>query len=311
MPPPDNRQALFFAVLTMATWGAAGSFVRLLTAPLASAAPFVSLSILGGRLALAFVLLAVLLLVVWRNDWRETVAPALKRPPTWAGAALQFVYYALAVAAFTWSPISEIALCASTAPLWVLLIRKLRGQIVTATETAGAFVALSGVAVIVLPRLLEPPETAAADPFPHRLWGDALSLLSALTTAIYALFQRREANRGAPLEPRALSLAAFAFGVPLLVFLRPVTPQMLLAPATVGLFLGLAAFTTVLPTLAFAWASRRLPPVMTATIALLLPVFATSYAAVVLRETPSWTLLPGGFLVICGLLLILRPAKTR
>jgi len=75
------------------------------------------------------------------------------------------------------------------------------------------------------------------------------------------------------------------------------------------LFAGFAAFATVLPNLAFAWASRRLPPVSTATVALLLPVFATTFAAIILHETPPWTLIPGGALVMLGLWLILRPPR--
>ena len=307
--PTTDRRPLFLAALTMATWGAAGSFVRLLSVPLLPAAPFTAFAVLGGRLALSFALLALFLLLFGREAWQQTIAPALRQRHTWIAGAFQFAYYALAVMAFAFAPISEIALCASTAPLWVLLINKMRGQVVTQMEAVGAFVALGGVAVIVAPHLFLPHDAAITDPFPHRIWGNALSLSSACVTALYALYQRRctDADRG--LEPRALSLVTFALGVPFVVFLRPVAPSVLFSPSVAALFGGLAAFTTVLPTLSFAWASRRLPPVTTATLALLLPVFAASYAALVLHEMPSWTLLPGGLLVLCGLLLILRPAK--
>ncbi len=294
----------------MLTWAAAGSFVRLLAERLSAAAPFVSVAILGGRLAASFVFLAVLLLLFQSRQIRSEILPALRLPETWVAGGFQFVYYLLAVVAFTLAPISEIALCASTAPLWVLLIRRLRAQPVSATELLGAGVALAGVSVIVLPHLLKQSvggtAAAATDPFPHRLWGDLLSLASAVVTAVYALYQRRSTSRGRPIEPRALSLIAFALGLPLVVFLRPVPPAALRDPETVGLLAGLALASTVLPTLAFAFASRRLPPVTTATVALLLPVFATGYAALVLREIPSWLCLPGGVLVLCGLGLILR-----
>ncbi len=138
-----------------------------------------------------------------------------------------------------------------------------------------------------------------------------LTQKSAVVTAVYALFQRRYTFREQPIEPRALSLVAFGIGLPLVAFLRPVPPSVLLRPEIVWLFTGLALITTVLPTLAFAFASRRLPPVTTATVALLLPVFATSYAAVVLKEIPSWLLVPGGALVLCGLGLILRRTTSR
>lgn len=306
MPATSERSALFLAVLTMATWGAAGSFVRLLLLRLPSEFPLVSLAVLGGRLAASFIFLAALLVVFQSRQIKSEIAPALRRSETWIAGGFQFVYYLLAVIAFTLAPISEIALCASTAPLWVLGIRRLRAQPVSSREVIGAAVALAGVGVIVLPNLLRPVVAGEPDAFPHRVWGNILSLASAVVTAVYALYQRRFMSRERPIEPRALSLVTFALGTPLVFFLRPVPPSVLWQPATVWLFTGLALLTTVLPTLAFAFASRRLPPVTTATIALLLPVFATSYAAVVLKEIPSWLLFPGGTLVLLGLHLILR-----
>lgn len=306
MPETSERRALFLAVLTMLTWGAAGSFVRLLADRVQASAPFIPFAVLGGRLAASFVFLLLLLLVFQPQQLRREILPALRFRETWIAGGFQFVYYLFAVIAFTIAPISEIALCASTAPLWVLLIRRLRSQPVSSQEIIGAAVALAGVAVIVLPNLLKHPVAGMPDAFPHRLWGNLLSLGSALVTAVYALFQRRYTLRERSIEPRALSLVAFVIGLPLVIFLRPVPPSALLNPTTVWLFTGLALLTTVLPTLAFAFASRRLPPVTTATVALLLPVFATSYAAVVLKEIPSWLLFPGGVLVLCGLGLILR-----
>ncbi|MBC7808029.1 MAG: DMT family transporter [Akkermansiaceae bacterium] len=306
MPETSERRALFLAVLTMLTWGAAGSFVRLLAERLAITTPFVSFAVLGGRLAASFVFLMVLLIVFQGRQLRGEILPALRLRETWIAGGFQFLYYLFAVVAFTIAPISEIALCASTAPLWVLLIRRLRAQPVSSSEIFGAAVALTGVALIVLPNVLKQPLGGAPDAFPHRIWGNLLSLASAVVTAVYALFQRRYTLRGRPIEPRALSLIAFGLGLPLVFFLRPASPAILVHPTTVWLFTGLALVTTVLPTLAFAFASRRLPPVTTATVALLLPVFATSYAAIVLKEIPSWLLFPGGILVLCGLGMILR-----
>lgn len=306
MPETSERRALFLAVLTMLSWGAAGSFVRLIAAPLKTAAPFVSLAVLGGRLAGSFAILLALLLIFQSRQLRHEILPALRLRETWIAGGFQFVYYLLAVIAFTLAPISEIALCASTAPLWVLLIRRVRGQPVSTQEVTGAAIALVGVAVIVLPNLLTHAHRSGVDAFPHRVWGNLLSLASAVVTAVYALFQRRYTFRERPIEPRALSLVAFGIGLPLVAFLRPVPVFVLIRPEIVWLFIGLALLSTVLPTLAFAFASRRLPPVTTATVALLLPVFATSYAAVVLKEVPSWLLIPGGALVLCGLGLILR-----
>ncbi|MBC8139266.1 MAG: DMT family transporter [Fibrella sp.] len=306
MPETSERRALFLAILTMLTWGAAGSFVRLLAERLPATAPFVSFAVLGGRLAASFVFLVALLLIFQPRQFKRDIFPALRLRETWIAGGFQFVYYLLAVVAFTLAPISEIALCASTAPLWVLLARRVRAQPISSTEILGAAVALAGVTLIVLPNLFKQSVGGVPDVFPHRLWGNLLALASAVVTAVYALYQRRYTLRERPIEPRALSLVAFFIGLPLLFFLRPVPPPALFSPTTVWLFTGLALVTTVLPTLAFAFASRRLPPVTTATVALFLPFFATSYAAIALKEVPSWLLLPGGTLVLCGLGLILR-----
>lgn len=309
MTSDTDRRSVYLAAFTMMAWGLAGTFVRLLVPHFSATGKTISMAILGGRLFLALFALIVALVIFAGRALRETILPALIRRETWTCAAFQFIYYLLAVIAFTLAPIGEIAICASTAPLWVLLLRRLRGQSVTSNEVIGATVALCGVAVIVLPNLMKHPVAGVTNAFPYRVVGDSLSLCSAIVTGIYALFQRRFTLRGIAVDPRALSLATFALGSPLALFLLPVPPSILFAPQTIGIFSGLAVLSTVLPTLAFAAASRHLPPVTTATLALLLPVFATTYAAIFLREMPSFWLIPGGGLVLFGLWNILRPKK--
>jgi drug/metabolite transporter (DMT)-like permease len=311
MPETSERRALFLAVLTMLSWGAAGSFVRLIAAQLKPASPFVALAVLGGRLAGSLVLLLALLLIFQSGQFRRQILPALKLGETWIAGGFQFVYYLLAVIAFTLAPISEIALCASTAPLWVLLIRRVRGQPVSAQEIIGATVAFAGVALIVLPNLLKHPVAGAADAFPDRVWGNLLSLGSAIVTAVYALFQRRYTFRGQPIEPRALSLVAFGIGLPLIVFLRPVPPSVLLRSEIVWLFTGLALLSHCsadpgvrLRFPATASGDHRDRRTFTSRV-------RHELCGVVLKEVPSWLLLPGGALVLCGLGLILRRTSRQ
>ena len=72
------------------------------------------------------------------------------------------------------------------------------------------------------------------------------------------------------------------------------------------IFVGLAIFCTAIPSLAFAFASERLPSVVTATISLLIPLFAGAFAFVILGEKVPSTAIPGSVLVVAGIVMILR-----
>ena len=67
---------------------------------------------------------------------------------------------------------------------------------------------------------------------------------------------------------------------------------------------NLAVLCTAIPS--FAFASERLPSVVTATISLLIPLFAAAFAFVILGERISSTVIPGSVLVLAGIVLILR-----
>lgn len=71
-------------------------------------------------------------------------------------------------------------------------------------------------------------------------------------------------------------------------------------------FLGLAVLCTAIPSFAFAFAPKRLPPVVTATISLLIPLFAGAFAYVILGEKVPSTAIPGTVLVLVGIVVILR-----
>ncbi len=98
----------------------------------------------------------------------------------------------------------------------------------------------------------------------------------------------------------ALALRALAFGVPFVGAAR-------LDRRGWALLLVLGVVSTAAPTLAFAEAARRLPPVLTSAAQLLVPVVAAAAAALALGERPSPWLAPGGALVAAGLLRMLVP----
>jgi drug/metabolite transporter, DME family len=76
--------------------------------------------------------------------------------------------------------------------------------------------------------------------------------------------------------------------------------------ANLLIFVGLAILCTAIPSFAFAFASERLPSVVTATISLLIPLFAGAFAFVILGEKVPSTAIPGSVLVVAGIVIILR-----
>lgn len=321
------------ALATALTWGLVGPLVRAIPA-------LTPVELVAGRLA--FALTAALPALAFAGARRE-VAHASRSRTAWALAALLTAYYLLAVAAFRAAPVADVALLLATAPLCALALRRIGGRRLgiarvprvgglgtAARERTGALVALAGVAVTLVPSL----RAASGRGDAGRLVGDGLALLAAAASAAYALVfdaarrraaesgGRRTADAAASVGPRrapaplgvalltfalgtaVLALRAGAFGVPLVHTER-------LDERGWALLAVLGVLSTAVPTLAFAAAARRLPPVLTSAAQLLVPVVAAVAAAVTLGERLSPWLVPGGALVAAGLLRMLAPAPAR
>lgn len=293
-----ERQALAAAGLTAALWGLTGIFVRLLP-------PIAPATVTAGRLAVALAL-ALPLLASFGAGRRE-MRSVLAEPLAYLLALLLAGYYLLATAAFQMAPVAEVALLLSTSPLFVLAFRRLRGDQPAAHELAGALLALAGMALIMAPRFALSDREADV-----RLLGDGLALCAAALTAGYAWLFRRQSQRAAAPSAIGVTFLTFVLGSLLLagpVWVQGQAVELFARPDAIGLMLGLGLLCTALPSLGFAFASRRLPAVATASISLLIPVFAALFAYLILHEALSLTLLPGGALVLGGLALMLRPRK--
>ena len=70
--------------------------------------------------------------------------------------------------------------------------------------------------------------------------------------------------------------------------------------------LGLGVLCTTIPSLGFAIVSKRLPSTVTAATSLLIPLFAGIFAYMFIGEKLSSMMVPGGLLVLAGLVMILR-----
>lgn len=291
------------AALTSLTWGLTGIFVRLLPS-------FSPLAITAGRLMIG--LAAVLPVFILLRDRRRGLIAALQHPVAYVLAVLMAGYYLLATAAFQLAPVAEVALLISTTPLFVLALRWVRGTLPARSEIGGSLLALGGMALILVPKMSFSGEAAV-----QHFYGDLWALCSAVLAAFYASIYRVLSERGRAPDASGVSVLTFVIGSVILILALALTPGSSGWSGSSGLdgtalwvLLGLGVLSTAIPTLGFAIASRRLPPMVTATILLFVPVFAGLFAYVLLGETISLLFIAGCFLVLGGVAMILRQSPA-
>ena len=294
-----ERRAILAAGLTALMWGVTGILVRLLP-------PMSALAVTAGRLGGA--LIVALPIFATSNTKRSSLKGTLKNPYAYVLAALLTGYYLLATAGFQLAAVAEVALLLSTPPLFVLALRRALGDAPTALELFGAGLAVAGIALTLGPRL-----TLAERFGNRRILGDVLAICAAVLTALYVYLYRHLAkNRRAP-EPTSVTLMTFVLGSVALTAIRWVVstriPSEAFSRTNLLIFLCLAILCTAIPSFAFAFASQRLPSVVTATISLLIPLFAAAFAFTILGENVSSSAIPGSVLVVAGILMILRQSN--
>ena len=196
--PAIERRAILAAALTAIMWGLTGVFVRLL--------PHVSpLALTEGRLGGA--LIVALPIFAASEGKRSSLMETLKNPLGYALASLLVGYYLLATAAFQLAPVAEVALLLSTPPLFVLALRRMRGDVPATLELFGAGVAVTGIVLILGPRL-----TLTERLGNHRLAGDVLAICAAILTALYIYVHTQVARERRALEPSSVTFMTFALG---------------------------------------------------------------------------------------------------
>lgn len=296
-----EKQALLLAGLTSLTWGLTGIFVRLL--------PTLSpLTITAGRLIIALVALLPLVLLI--RNIRVCFKVTIRKPVAYILALLLAGYYLLATAAFQLAPVAEVALLLSTPPIFVLLLRKLRKDVVTLKETGGAILAVSGIALIMLPKMSLNGEMSTS-----QLTGDILAVSAAVLTAVYAYIYRCISERGKAPETAGVTILTFVVGGMILLFVLsilqiPVGLEMLTTNGWI-LLLGLGVISTAIPSLAFAMVSTRLPATITSTISLFIPVFAGIFAFLILDEGLSLLFIAGSILVLGGVAMLIHKRRIK
>lgn len=294
-----ERNALWFAAITSLTWGLTGVFVRLLP----SIHP---LTITAGRLVIA--LAAALPILLLFRDAQHSLKSALNNPFSYALAPLLIGYYLLATTAFQMAPVAEVALLLSTPPLFVLALRRIRGEPSSRNEIGGALLAISGITIIFFPKfsLFEGQSN-------QHLYGNIIAICAAALTAIYAYMNRILSESGRSPESFGVTLLTFAIGGGALALVGAFWPApsglTTLNSSSVHIFLGLGVLSTAIPSLGFAVSSKRLPAMITATISLFIPFFSGLFAFLILGERLSIMFLAGGVLVLWGVVMIIRTSR--
>ena len=156
---------------------------------------------LGGALLVAVPMFAA------SNAKRFSLIETLKNPFGYVLASLLTGYYLLATAAFQLAPVAEVALLLSTPPLFVLALRRVRGDAPTLLELLAAGLAVAGIALI-----LEPGLTVAAGFGNRRLLGDVLAICAAVLTGFYVYLYRHLVQNGRAPGPTSVTLMTFVLG---------------------------------------------------------------------------------------------------
>jgi drug/metabolite transporter, DME family len=292
-----RRTAIFLAAIAVTGWGMTGVFVRLVP-------HFSATFITSARQIVAFT--CMIPAVIAR---RREILPTISQSMTWRLALALNAFFVFAVFGFQRATVAEVTLCIATAPVWILLLNLVRRVRISGRECFGAAAALTGVAIMTVPRI----SFAGAASRQHVL-GEFLALFAAMGSAGYAA-QFRSAHVRSDVNISTPIVTAFSFALGGVVWLavsaltHSLPPSGALSLRNVSVFLAIGILSTALPSWTFAHASQALGAVITTTMQLMIPVIATLLAAAVLREWPPLLVIPGGFLVLFGTWYILRPAR--
>ncbi len=272
---------LVVGVLAVST---ASTFIRLAQAAMSS------LALAAWRLTLASLFLAPLALARKREAWVKLSGR------DWALLLASGLFLALHF--YTWilslemTSVAVSVVLVSTAPLFVALLSTLfLDEPITVCMMIGIVIAMLGSTIIGV---------GDAEGETHRLLGDVLALLGALTVGCYMLIGRRQRVSLSLLgyifpvyatAAVALMLAAWITGVKLRGY-----------PAQIWLWLVLTALIPqILGHSSFNWALGHLPATYVSLAVLAEPIGSTLLAWWVLREPPGTAALIGGPLILLGI----------
>jgi drug/metabolite transporter (DMT)-like permease len=293
LPKLDN-QGLMAALCAAFTWGIAGIFVRWLP----GWSPF---AVLAGRFLIATAVMLPIL--VLRPSIRFEFTRSLRISQTWWLSLPLIGGYVLGTTAFQMAPVGEATLLLTTSPLFIVAYKYFVGLRIQRSEGIGILLAILGGGFILLPQL-----SASGVAFWQAMTGYLLALGAAGVIALYTVWFSVLTQQG--IAPKSINvvfvtcLLGSVLSLLLTGFFSKLSIEFEIDGQTILTLIALGVLSTAFPSLCYTMAAQRLPAVMTTTILLLEPVFATLFAYAALREIPSPWFYIGSVLVLCGLLLI-------
>jgi drug/metabolite transporter (DMT)-like permease len=234
------------------------------------------------------------------------IIPTIRQGITWRLAVALNAFFLFAVLGFQRATVSEVTLFIATSPVWILIASSFTGAPIRRRDWIGAAVALSGVAVMTVPRI----SFAGAASRQHVL-GEFLALFAAMGSAGYAAqFRTSHVREDVNISPTVVTAFSFALGGSVLLLTSALLGQApsasMLTARNMSVLAAIGICSTAVPSFTFAKASQALPAVVTTTTQLMIPVLATIFAAIVLHEWPPLLVIPGGILVLFGTSYMLR-----
>jgi len=288
----SNQRGLYAALISIMGWGMAGLFIKTLPA----------VSVLWISSIRSIIAVCVLLIFVLSQSNLRPILRKLNTQLNWELAFYTAAFYFLAVMAYQWATVAEAALVLSITPLFVLGWSVIKGQTPAAKDTIGSLVAMLGILFIFWPRLEFDLQESST-----QLLGLLAALFGALIIAIFVLRMRYLETENRQPDVWGINILAFLIlSIPLVYALFHESEMMELQKLWSGnmkwVALAFGICSTAIPGVGYAFASIKLPPILTTSLRFLTPVVATLLAALFLKEIPSTNIYFGGILVLSGLL---------
>ncbi len=220
--------------------------------------------------------------------------------------ALAGFFFAIDLVSWHWSikytTVANATLLANFAPFWVTLwARHLFGEKIHTRFFIALGLALIGAAILM----------GASFQFkPEQLFGDALSLLTAVSYGSYMLTVKKLRETCSPQEIMAWS---GLFAVPLMFIAAMISGETMISPQINGwvVLISLALISHFAGQGLIAYAFGHLPATLTSLNLLLQPVFAAALGWILLNQAMIGQQMAGAVIVLGALAIANRPVKGK
>ncbi len=296
----SRTPAIAGGCLAAFAWGLTGTFIKLLPG-------FTTVEILSIRILIA--LSATLIVFVARPSLLSQSLALIRNPSGVLLSSLMVLYYLFAVRAFQLAPVSDVTLMVGLSPMIGLAFKLMTGKVLVRAEIAGALAAFVGLVIFVLPKL-----QGVSGERRTYLIGLLFALLAACVSLGYAALFKQYSASHAGLNPIVVACTTFAIGsavmAPIAIATSPNLIAKVLQPESLYIALGLGIVSTVVPTFCYSYAAKHLPPILTTTLNLPVPIFASALAFFLLQETIPLVSMGGALLILAGIV-VLSSAKPK